>query len=738
MNKRHSILVASLAALLGSAVGAASEEARVDYPPTSSLAEVQQWIDGAPKAHPRLFASGAELGRLRESASEDPTRRALAEAMIAQADALDGLPTLTRTLQGRRLLGQSRRAVQRMMTLTTAYHLTDDPRHARRAEKEMLAISGFSDWNPSHFLDVAEMTLAMAIGYDWLYPQLDEGSRETIRTAIVDKGVALQFDSEHTGWVQATNNWGQVCHGGLTAGALAVMEDEPDLAARTVHSALLNVTRSMAVYAPKGSYPEGPGYWSYGTGYNVVLIAVLESALGTDFGLSRAPGFDATGEYPALATGPSGLFFNYADGGDRRGVQPALFWFARRHARPDWLLGERDRLQTALSKLTAEDAASGGGRFLPLTLLWMGEWADAPEIRMPLHWSGEGDVPVTVHRSSWTDPGATYVGLKGGSPSANHGQMDTGSFVLDADGVRWALDLGAEPYHGIEARGMNLWDRTQDSDRWTIFRQQNEGHNTLVIDGQPQKVSGHGRIVEFSDAPAFPHSIVDMSSVYEGQARSVRRGVALLPSGAVLAQDEISGLPPGRLVRWGMITRARTSEASGVALTLTEGEKRLRMELLSPADTRWQVIGTGGPRHEWDSPNPGTRMIAFEAVAPESGELRLAALLTPGSATPAEAPMGLRPLADWGVSTPAVIQVGPGVPVNPGVFGVNDTHADDDLLETTPAFRGLLRALGARRVRYIGGSPSSLPAETKAIEGSGAVRVELPPHSLTILSLEDS
>ena len=109
----------------------------------------------------------------------------------------------------------------------------------------------------------------------------------------MDKGVALQFEGDHTGWVQATNNWGQVCHGGLTAGALAVLEDEPDLAARTVHSAIHNVTSSMAVYEPRGSYPEGPGYWSYGTSYNVVLIAALESTLGTDFGLSRAPGFDA-------------------------------------------------------------------------------------------------------------------------------------------------------------------------------------------------------------------------------------------------------------------------------------------------------------------------------------------------------------------------------------------------------------------------------------------------------------
>ena len=28
-----------------------------------------------------------------------------------------------------------------------------------------------------------------------------------------------------------------------------------------------------------------------------------------------------------------------------------------------------------------------------------------------------------------------------------------------------------------------LWNKKQDSDRWTIFRQSNHGHNTLAIDG---------------------------------------------------------------------------------------------------------------------------------------------------------------------------------------------------------------------------------------------------------------
>jgi hypothetical protein len=572
----------------------------------------------------------------------------LSEAVVKQAELMWALEPVERELQGRRLLGRSRLCLKRVTWLAMAFHLTGDQRHARRCEEEMLAAAGFSDWNPSHFLDVAEMTLALSIGYDWLFDELGADSKDEIRDAIINKGVAAQFESEHTGWVQTTNNWGQVCHGGLTAGALAVLEDEPDLAARTVHSALHNVTYSMGAYAPNGSYPEGPGYWSYGTSYNVVLISLLETVLGSDFGLSMAPGFDETGQYLSVVTGPSGLFFNYADGSASRSLQPTLYWFADRFNRPDWLYGERERLLMSTSKLGPEQAASSSDRLLPLALLWLGDSPSTPEILMPLNWNSESETPVTVHRSSWTDPDLTFVGLKGGSPSANHGQMDIGSFVLDACGVRWAMDLGAEGYHGIESRGMSLWNRGQESDRWTIFRQSNLGHNTLVIDGQPQRVSGQGRIIKFSDDPESPHSILDMSEVYRGQVGSVYRGIALVDSTNVLIQDQLSGLAPGARVRWGMITPASLKALEGSRIDLQQDDAVLRLMLLSPEATQWSIINTEEPRNEWDSPNPGTRMVAFEAVAPESGDLTFAVLAVPCASGPAQPKVTLRPLEDWG------------------------------------------------------------------------------------------
>jgi hypothetical protein len=577
----------------------------------------------------------------------------MADAVIRQADLMLDTTPITRTLEGRRLLGQSRTCVQRVVALSMAYHLTGDLRYVRRAEAEMLSAARFEDWNPSHFLDVAEMTTALAIGYDWLHPQLDAAARAEIATAIIEKSLRLPFTTDHNGWVKSRNNWGQVCHGGLTAGALAISELDPDLAARTIHNAVHNVTHSMAAFAPNGSYPEGPGYWAYGTGYNVLLIAMLENALHTDFGLSLAPGFDQTGQYPNLVGGPSGAFFNYADGGSNRSPQPFLFWFANRFNRPDWLLGERERFRAALTAMARNPSAARGDRFLPLTLLWALDTAKPAEIRMPLHWSSDGETPITVHRSSWTDPNATFVGFKGGSPSANHGQMDIGSFVLDADGVRWALDLGAEGYHGIESRGMNLWDRSQTSDRWTIFRQNNHGHNTLVIDEQLQVAAAAARFIRFSTNTAFPHSVLDMSDVYASQANSIQRGVALLPSREVLVQDRLSGLRPGSRVRWGMITPGEPAQPGAREIRLINGNARLTLTILAPTEATWRVIDTANPRKEWDSPNPGTLMLAFEVTAPASGDLTLAVVATPGSCSKSALPdLALRPLSDWGRSSP--------------------------------------------------------------------------------------
>ncbi|HEX4412584.1 MAG TPA: heparinase II/III family protein, partial [Lacipirellulaceae bacterium] len=521
-------LILFFAPLIATLLAISSRAEETTYPPKVPRVELERRIKEIPHTHPRLLVTSDQLTNLAKSLNTDPLRRALADAIIRDADALQSAPPIERKLIGRRLLDKSRACLERVLLLSTAYHLTHDTKYVDRCRQEMLAAAHFTDWHPDHFLDTAEMTCALAIGYDWLFDQLDEPARKEIREAIVQKGLRVPYDTQFNKWQRMTNNWGQVCHGGLTLGALAVAEDEPELAAHTIDDTLQNVVLSMAAYAPNGGYPEGPGYWSYGTSYNVLLISALESALGTDFGLSKAPGFDHTGEFPALACGPSGLFFNYADGGEHRGPESIRFWFVDRYHHPDWLRNERDLWQQAADNSKAGRPA--GLHFATLALLWMQPPQENVKPEMPLAWQSKGVVPIALLRSSWDDATATFVGLKAGAPAGHHGHMDAGSFVLDADGIRWASDLGMEDYNGIEQRHMDLWGTAQDSDRWTIFRLSNFGHNTLVIDDQLQHAAGNTTITKFSDNPKLPFAIVELTPVYKDQVKSARRGIMILPS----------------------------------------------------------------------------------------------------------------------------------------------------------------------------------------------------------------
>lgn len=460
--------------------------------------------DAAP--HPRLLMTAEEEVRVREEIAAHKTKAALFALIRNSADDILGQPPVVRKQKGKRLLSVSREALRRVLCLAFVYRISGEPSYAQRAIIEMEAAAAFTDWNPSHFLDVAEMTAGLAIGYDWLLPLLSAEQESRIRQAIVEKGIAPSFTGKHS-WVRGNNNWNQVCHGGMVLGALAVLEHESERAAQVILRALDGLPHAMKEYQPDGVYVEGPSYWAYGTTYNILCIAAFESALNTDFGLVDSPGFRETGAFPLYMTGPTGNHFSFSDCGSRGACFPAMYWFARRLDDPGLFHFEHYWLEKTL-----RGEASSKGRFLPLVLLWWdGRPPETP--RQPRHWKGEGLNPIAVHRTSWTDPNAVFLAVKGGTPSANHGHMDIGSFILEADGVRWALDIMGRGYGDLEARGLGIWNKSQDSDRWQIYRYHNSSHNTLTVNKQAQRVKGRAGIAAFSPEPENAFTVIDMTPV---------------------------------------------------------------------------------------------------------------------------------------------------------------------------------------------------------------------------------
>ena len=484
--------------------------------------------------HPRLLLPKGAEKKLLKQINRDAVWKEIHTATLGEADRIITLPVNERIKTGMRLLAVSRENLRRIFILSYAYRMTGQEKYLVRAEQEMLKAASFSDWNPSHFLDVGEMTMALGVGYDWLYPALSEASRRTIREAIVEKGFKPSYDTAYNWFVDAEHNWNQVCNGGLAFGAIAVAESEPEWAQKIIDRAIDKVRLPMRHYAPDGAYPEGPGYWGYGTLFNVLLIGGLESTFGTDYGLSQMPGFMQTGTYEMQMVSPLIKHFNYMDNSYEPESSSAPFWFYSKTQDPSVLCQQVSILQRDTAKKYLKD------RVLPAMLIWGAgapmEKAVAPQ---ETFWAGRGNTPVCVMRSGWGDPNARFVGVKLGSPSINHGHMDVGSFVFEADGVRWAIDLGSEDYNTTETRGVDLWNMAQQSQRWDVFRYNNRSHNTLTFNDKLQRVNGSAQIIESDSATARRFVKTDLTPVYAGQVDKVERTISLVDNDYLLIEDEI-------------------------------------------------------------------------------------------------------------------------------------------------------------------------------------------------------
>ncbi|MDR1864428.1 MAG: heparinase II/III-family protein [Bacteroidales bacterium] len=571
--------------------------------------------------HPRILLLQGEEQRIKTGISSDPVWAKIHQSIMDECDKITLLPEPERKQTGRRLLSVSREVMRRIFYLSYACRIEGQEKYLKKAERDMLAVAAFENWNPSHFLDVAEMTVAMAIGYDWLYHSLPASSRETIRAAILSKGIDPSLGAGNNGWLKSANNWNQVCNAGMTFGALAVFEDMPELSRMIIDRAVETIRIPMGEYAPDGAYPEGYGYWEYGTGFNVMFLSAVEKALGTDYGLTQLPGFTKTARYLENMTGPLNLSFSYSDTGQGAVLHTAMFWFASKLNDLSLLWNEKKYLEG--------DKKHTGNRLLPTVMIW-GSGVKTGDITPPeeLFWTGGGATPVAMMRTSWTDPDAVYVGFKGGSASVSHAHMDAGSFVMDANGVRWAMDFGMQDYHSLESKGVDLWNSRQNAQRWQVFRYNNFAHNTLTVNGQLHQVKGRAHLQSWSSSPAFMNAVSDMTEVFEGLLSSCVRGVAIVDRRYVVVRDEIKTSGREARIRWTMLTGAEAKITGKNAIELTENGKKLKIEVAEPAKVTMKTWTTTSA-NDFDAPNPGTVLVGFEATVPANSVAALSVKLIP-------------------------------------------------------------------------------------------------------------
>lgn len=593
-----------------------------------------------PAPHPRLFLSDRDFDEIRsrvaatgtgDHASPHQTALAAMHELIMVRAATAGLTDAPLSMAfdagGLRMLDTSRSALERILLCSYAYRFSGERRFLDHAASDLRAVCSFSDWNADrHFLDTAEMALAVGIGYDWLYDELCEDDRSAIISALKRNAFDPAADEDTAWFYYAEGNWNQVCNAGLAAAALATYEACDTTAQRIIDDAIWSNRRAMhAIYSPSGCYVEGPNYWNYGNAFQVLLLTLLEQTFGSDFGLSETEGFSRTAQYRQMTQRPCGGIFNYSDNISEVKPSYALWYFADRFNDPSLVKAER---QMMLGSFTADEAGfvryddSSEARLLPLLMTYMlkvgtSEVKRSQELQadgfrtsdLPQVYINKGregileDAPLMIVKGS-----DYYLGAKGGSPTANHAHMDGGSFVYDAFGSTWFIDPDRDSYQELEAEcgrlGGDFWDMSQESVRWQMSGMGNRWHNTITINDRDFRVKGKASFTEIIDTGTENGTVIDMTSLYEGEADCVTRRIAVGTDGHLSIEDSITASSgKDAMVRWTFVTPAEVT-VSRKGITLRSGGTMIQLRTESRARVTYRLFPSGSDTY---------RICGFEA-----------------------------------------------------------------------------------------------------------------------------
>jgi len=584
--------------------------------------------------HPRLFFLPEDEAILKAKLAATPLLTRLHNVIIAQCDIMLTLPVQQRVMTGKRLLPVSQEAVRRICFLSYAYRMTGNVTYADRAIVEMKAMAAFSDWNPQNNfnLDAAEMTMGMAIGYDWLYNYMDASSRTTIANAIKSMGIEQTTGAyANQTWMTENTNRNQVNNAGISAGVAAVYDTNPTYYQTLIDRAINSIKIPMGLYSNNGATAEGYGYWVYGTSFNTIFLDLLQRMWGTDSGLSAMPGFLSTGNYITQLEGNATMggtatpqCFSFGDTGLGTTVLFGLYWIAKQTSNSNLLYNELKKMDLFI---TSNSGSINQNRLSPFALIWsMNQTLTGLSAPAETTYVAQGPSALAVLRTGWS-ANDIYLGIKGGTPFWSHAHMDIGSFVMDAMDVRWAMDMGVGDYTVYEANGVS-GTFEQTSTRWDVFRYNNKEHNTLTINGNKQLVAGSSTIDNLINTTDRKSVDLNLTSIYANDLSYCRRTGAIVQNRYVEIKDSLRAGNAPLTVRWNLVTQATPQKASNKIIRLTLLGKTLYL-VFDGTDSVIAKTWSQLPSTSYEEKNGDVFLTGFEYTVPAGATRTISVKLVP-------------------------------------------------------------------------------------------------------------
>ncbi len=601
------------------------------------LPAAADYIRAVPRARPRLIHAKPGWDYLAGQVKTDPTAGALLARIKESAEKLLEAPELTRIFgEQRSRVTPGSKAVFRLSHLGLLHLLDQDPRWLDRGARELAALcdpTSFQDWYSEQPHAAADFIIGVCIGYDWLHAGLNKQQIDTTRDSIVNRGILpmvafldKKFGTKETADLPPDAETFGVA-AALIIAALCIADEDPAAAKKAVGAAAKPFGRVMTRFAPGGLWPEGPDEADGILDHAIMALQSLKACSGGDLGLGLLEGFVRTGDARLHLSGPTSQLFNYGDAESAVLTSP---WVAT------WLSGAYGN--PGLPALVPGPAQGADSAFLGLAghLLYFNPHAAGYGTASSLDAVFPGAEVATL-RSAWNDRNAFYLAIKGGDTSLLRSQLDLGTFILDAGGQRWGVELGAE-----EERAPGMRNPADRARRYGNYRQGSTGQNVLVTAAGNQPLDVKAAISGFVSTPERGAAVIDLKPAYTREVRDYQRGAMLVRGDKPYAviQDDIA-VKGTQTFTWSMHTRA-TIVVDGNKATLTQGKDTLTAAILSPAGATF----TSEEAPEQLTPLRSLKGVNVLKVKLDGvqGDQRLAVAFALG-AEPVQAPV--LPLAEW-------------------------------------------------------------------------------------------
>lgn len=442
--------------------------------------------------------------------------------------------------------------------------------YSNRAIKELLHVS--TNWTSWYWpvgqaLERGGISFTTAVAYDWLYPLLSGTERTIIEDAMGNNVLLTRLQDERQGmwWINDIYNWNINSNSGI----LAITQSLADVPrwmtqASAVESILLNnLPTSVQSFEPEGVWSEGQTYSMYAavsllqgceayrTGsqsqsYTKSITATQhDKSVLPPLACSYPAGVCAAGRVWIIMTGPRGESFNWGDASPESPDSRALFKLGEMCNETSYLAAGRSfgrTINTWIDLIWYSDEGSMSELYsLPLAEIFAdpnedtayGRKTHLGSFRSAWSWPSESENGFIPANSS----AAVWLAFKGGENAFNdhqlgashnnHGHLDCGNFVFESQGVRWAIDLGADAY---DYPLLSYFGRF----RFSYYFVSSYGHNVLSFDGDSQHRQGSGGIIDADlSIQGRPRALVDLTKAYAGSATNVTRSFELLGDSSI-------------------------------------------------------------------------------------------------------------------------------------------------------------------------------------------------------------